>query len=41
MEILNLNPSKELGDVIKALEEAQLNGDVNNKDEALTFIKTL
>lgn len=41
MEILNIKPSKELGNIIKALEEAQLNGDVNNKAEAVSFIKTL
>lgn len=39
MEILNIKPSKELGEIIKALKEAQLSGDINTKEEALSFIK--
>lgn len=40
MEILNLKPSKELGEVIKSLKEAQLSGDINTKKEALEYIKS-
>ena len=39
MNILNIQPSKELGSIIKELEEAQLNGDVNTKEEAISFVK--
>lgn len=38
MKIKNLTPSKELGEIIKALHEAQLDGDVITKEDALNFI---
>lgn len=38
MELLNIKPSKELGEIIKSLKEAQLSGDINTKKEALEFI---
>lgn len=41
MEILNLQPSKELGNIIAELKEAQISGDINTKKEALIFIKSL
>lgn len=41
MQVLNLKPSKELGNVIKKLQEAQLEGYVTTKEDALTFIKSL
>lgn len=41
MEILNIKPSKQLGEIIKALEEAQLSGDVNDKLSAINFIKNI
>ena len=41
MKILNIPPSKQLGDIIKALLEAQISGDVTTKEEAEIFIKTL
>lgn len=41
MEILDLKPSKELGDIIKSLQEAQLAGNITTKKEALGFIKRL
>lgn len=41
MEELDLNPSKELGNIIKSLQEAQLAGDIMTKKEALSFIKRL
>jgi len=39
MEILNIKPSSKLGEVVSALHEAQLSGDVTDKDEAVEFIK--
>lgn len=38
MEILNLKPSVELGEIIKTLKEAQLAGDIVTKEDALAFI---
>lgn len=41
MELLNIDASRELGKIIKQLKEAQMNGDINTKDEAVEFIKQL
>ncbi len=41
MEILGIKPSKQLGDIIKELHQAQLDGAVNTKDEAIQFITKL
>lgn len=41
MEILGIKPSKQLGDIIKELHQAQLDGVVNTKDEAIQFITKL
>lgn len=41
MDILNIKPSPELGRVMKELNEAQISGDVNTKEEAIEFVKTL
>lgn len=38
MEMLNLKPSRELGEIIKQLKEAQLSGDIATKKQAMTFI---
>lgn len=38
MEFLNINPSKELGNIIKSLQEAQISGEINTKEEAIGFI---
>ena len=40
MEILNIGQSPMLGKIIKNLHEAQLNGDVTTKEEAVNFIIT-
>jgi len=40
MEILNIQPSKELGEVVKALHEEQMNGDITTKEQAIEFVKT-
>ena len=39
MQILGIKQSPELGKIINELHEAQLNGDVNTKEEAVAFIK--
>ncbi len=41
MEIKGIEQSPELGIIINALKEAQLNGDVNTKEEAIEFVKYL
>lgn len=41
MAILNIKPSKELGNIIKELHQAQLDGIVNTKEEAIQFITKL
>lgn len=41
MEILNITPSKKLGEIINQLKEAQLSGDIVTKKQAVTFIKGL
>ena len=41
MKILNIKPSPKLGEVIDALKEAQLNGDVLTHDDAVKFVKSL
>ena len=38
MKLLNINPSKELGNIIKSLQNAQLSGDVTTKEEAIKFV---
>jgi len=38
--LLDIKPSKELGRIIKILNEAQLSGDVTTKEEAINFVKT-
>lgn len=39
MEILNINPSPKLGEIMNALHEAQMNGEVFTKEQALNFVK--
>ena len=41
MEILNIKPSPKLGEIINAINEAQLNGDITTHDEAVNYIKNL
>ena len=38
MEILNIKQSPKLGEIISALKEAQISGDVNTKQEAVDYI---
>jgi tRNA nucleotidyltransferase/poly(A) polymerase len=39
MELLNLKPGKQVGEVLDKLHEAQINKEVQYKDEAIAFIK--
>ena len=39
MEILNIKPSKELGQIVDSIKETQLSGDITTKEEAIAFIK--
>ena len=41
MEILNIKQSPKLGEIIKSLHEAQLNGDITTKEEAIDFVLKL
>lgn len=41
MQILGINQSPLLGQIINALHEAQLNQDVNTKEEAVNYIKSI
>lgn len=41
MQILNIKPSPKLGEIINAINEAQLNGDITTHDEAVNYIKNL
>lgn len=39
MQLLNIKPSPKLGKILEALYEAQLDGNVSSKDEAVKFVK--
>ena len=39
MNLKNIKQSPELGNILKALKEAQINGDVNTREEAIEFVK--
>ena len=41
MQILGIEQSPKLGEIINALHEAQLNGDINTEDEAKDFISKI
>ena len=41
MKIFNITPSPKLGEIIKALNEAQISGDVETKEDAINFINTI
>ena len=41
MKLTGLKPSKKLGDVLKKLHEAQLNGDIETKEQAIEFVTTI
>ena len=39
MQILNIKPSKKLGEIMNALTEAQISGDIITKEHAVEFVK--
>ena len=41
MKILHIKPSKRLGEIMEALHEAQISGDVLTKEHAIEFVKKL
>lgn len=41
MDMLNIKPSAELGEIVKLLTESQLSGDINTKEEAIAFVNSL
>ena len=41
MEILNIKPSPRLGEIMNALHEAQISGDVLTREHAVDFVKSL
>ena len=41
MEILNIAPSKRVGEIIEALIEQQLMGNIKTKPEAVNFIEKI
>lgn len=41
MKILDIKPSQELGKILNALHEEQLNGNINSKQEAENFVKNI
>lgn len=41
MQILNIKPSPELGRIMSALSEAQINGDILTKEDAVNFVKSI
>lgn len=40
MEILKIKPSPELGEIIKKVQEAQISGEINTKEDAVALIKS-
>ena len=40
MELTGLKPSKELGELVDNLQEEQFNGNINTKEEAVSFVKS-
>ena len=41
MQLLNISPSKRLGEVMDALKEAQISGDVLTREDAVSFVKNI
>ena len=41
MEILGIKQGPILGELLNSLKEAQFNGDINTKDEAIEYIKKI
>ena len=41
MKEFNISPSPKLGEILDKLHEAQINGDINTKEEAVEFVKSI
>ena len=41
MKLLNIKPSKRLGEIISKMEEAQISGDINSKEDAVNFVTNI
>lgn len=41
MELLNIKPSKRLGEIISKMEEAQISGDITSKEDAVNFVTNM
>lgn len=41
MQILNISPSKQLGDIIDEIKELQIEGKITSKEDAISYIKSL
>jgi tRNA nucleotidyltransferase/poly(A) polymerase len=41
MQILSIKPSPKLGEIMNALHEAQLSGDITTKEQAVEFVKSM
>jgi tRNA nucleotidyltransferase/poly(A) polymerase len=41
MQILSIKPSPKLGEIMNALHEAQLSGDITTKEQAVEFVKNI
>ncbi len=41
MKLLNIPPSPKLGEIMEALHEAQISGDVATKEDAINYVKSL
>lgn len=41
MELLNIKPSAKLGEILNELHEAQINGDITTKQQAIEFVENL
>ena len=39
MKILNINPSEKLGKILNSLHEAQLSGEISDKEQAVSFVQ--
>ena len=39
MQILNLKPSKKVGEIMEEIKEMQLSGEIKTKDEAIDYLK--
>ena len=41
MNIMNINPGAQLGEILSQIKELQISGEINTKEDALNFVKNL